>query len=93
MPIAPIPTLSQPAASTRPDIDRAAPPATSPANIAPASSTAPLLNPDPVINSSLGIVVLQYFSQAGNVTQTFPSRQQLDTYQIYGLKGLPSQTE
>ena len=84
MTIAPLQPVQQIAGPTRPDGDPAAGAVPS-APSAPARA-APILNPDPVINASLGIVVLQYFSNEGAVTQTFPSRRQLDQYQIYGLK-------
>ena len=83
MTIAPLSSLSQ-ATPVRADADDR-PAASGPTPAPSGASAAPLLNPDPVIDSSLGIVVLQYFSQAGDLTQTFPSRRQLDTYQIYGL--------
>ena len=47
-----------------------------------AASKAPLLNPDPVIDASLGIVVLKYFSSNGDLTSTTPSPRQLAAYQI-----------
>ena len=87
MTIAPLPALSQVVSPTRADEDSrtGAPSPASTAAPVP-TSAAPILNPDPVIDSSLGIVVLQYFSQTGDETASFPSRQQLDSYQIYGLK-------
>ncbi len=87
MSIAPLPSVSQVAAAQRPANDARSAAGSAQAAAAPSGSTAPLLNPDPVIDASLGIVVLQYFSNAGDLTQTFPSRQQLDSYEIYGLKG------
>jgi hypothetical protein len=88
MTIAPVETVSQAAAIARADQAARQPPPVQPSATpaaAPSSSTAPLLNPDPVINPSLGIVVLQYFSRAGDVTKTYPSRQQLDSYELHGM--------
>ena len=48
----------------------------------PTASKAPLLNPDPVIDASLGIVVLKYFSSNGDLTSTTPSPRQLAAYQL-----------
>ncbi len=46
----------------------------------PPASKAPLLNPDPVIDATLGIVVLQTFNRDGVVTSTTPSARQLESY-------------
>ncbi len=85
MTIAPLQPIPQIAGPVRPDGEPAAGVVPSAPSM-PAQAATPILNPDPVIDASLGIVVLQYFSQAGAITQTFPSRRQLDQYQIYGLK-------
>ncbi len=85
MTIAPLQPIQQIAGPARPDGEPATGAVPSAPSM-PAQPAAPILNPDPVINASLGIVVLQYFSNEGAVTQTFPSRRQLDQYQIYGLK-------
>ena len=47
-----------------------------------APSKAPLLNPDPVIDAGLGIVVMQYFNRDGVVTSTTPSPRQLGSYRM-----------
>ena len=46
-----------------------------------------LLNPQPVIDPALGIVVTEYFSRSGQMTEQFPTARALDTYRIYGLHG------
>lgn len=51
------------------------------------ASTLParLLNPQPVINPALGIVVTEYFNQAGQMTNQYPTEKMIDSYRIYGL--------
>ncbi len=46
-----------------------------------------LLNPQPVIDPALGIVVTEYFDQSGQMTDQHPSVRAIDTYRIYGLRG------
>ena len=46
-----------------------------------------LLNPQPVIDPALGIVVTEYFNQAGQMTAQYPSAKVVDSYRIYGLHG------
>ncbi len=46
-----------------------------------------LLNPQPVIDPALGIVVTEYFSRSGQMTEQFPTARAIDTYRIYGLHG------
>lgn len=46
-----------------------------------------LLNPQPVIDPALGIVVTEYFSRSGQMTDQYPSARAIDTYRIYGLHG------
>ncbi len=46
-----------------------------------------LLNPQPVIDPALGIVVTEYFNRSGQMTDQYPSARALDTYRIYGLHG------
>ncbi len=46
-----------------------------------------LLNPQPVIDPALGIVVTEYFNQSGQMTDQYPSARAIDTYRIYGLHG------
>ncbi len=59
--------------------------------ITPAAAVAPpvrLLNPQPVIDPALGIVVTEYFNRSGEMTRQCPSARAIDTYRIYGLHGL-----
>lgn len=44
-----------------------------------------LLNPQPVIDPALGIVVTEYFNQAGQMTAQYPSAKIVDSYRIYGM--------
>ena len=44
-----------------------------------------LLNPQPVIDPALGIVVTEYFNRSGQMTDQYPSASAIDTYRIYGL--------
>ncbi|WP_419729026.1 hypothetical protein [Lichenicola sp.] len=46
-----------------------------------------LLNPQPVIDPALGIVVTEYFNQAGQMTAQYPSAKVVDSYRIYGMSG------
>ena len=43
-----------------------------------------LLNPQPVIDPALGIVVTEYFNRAGDLTSQYPTERVLDSYRIYG---------
>ena len=43
-----------------------------------------LLNPQPVIDPALGIVVTEYFNRAGDLTSQYPTERMLDSYRIYG---------
>ena len=52
-----------------------------------------LLNPQPVIDPALGIVVTEYYSRAGQMTEQFPTARALDTYRIYGLHGSADEPE
>ncbi len=56
---------------------------------APAATGAPvrLLNPQPVIDPALGIVVTEYFNRAGDLTSQYPTEKALDNYRIHGLDG------
>jgi hypothetical protein len=47
--------------------------------------SARLLNPQPVIDPALGIVVTEYFNQAGAMTEQYPTAKAVETYRIYGL--------
>ncbi len=71
---------------------------TTPDRVAPASAAAQqapvrLLNPQPVIDPALGIVVTEYFSRSGQMTEQYPSVRAIDTYRIYGLHGSPDEPE
>ncbi len=46
-----------------------------------------LLNPQPVIDPALGIVVTEYFNRSGQMTDQYPSVRAIDTYRIYELHG------
>ena len=46
-----------------------------------------LLNPQPVIDPALGIVVTEYFNRAGDLTSQYPTEKVLDNYRIHGLDG------
>ena len=52
----------------------------SPAAARPAGGTTLSIDP------ALGITVLKFFSSAGDLTQSFPSQRQLESYQIYGFE-------
>ena len=54
---------------------------------APATPGAPvrLLNPQPVIDPALGIVVTEYFNRAGDLTNQYPTERALQNYRIHGL--------
>ena len=47
-----------------------------------------LLNPQPVIDPALGIVVTEYFNRSGEMTDQYPSARAIDSYRIYGLHGV-----
>ena len=47
-----------------------------------------LLNPQPVIDPALGIVVTEYFNRSGEMTEQYPSARAIDTYRIHGLHGV-----
>ena len=47
-----------------------------------------LLNPQPVIDPALGIVVTEYFNRSGEMTDQHPSTRAIDSYRIYGLHGV-----
>ncbi len=47
-----------------------------------------LLNPQPVIDPALGIVVTEYFNRSGEMTEQYPSVRAIDSYRIYGLHGV-----
>ncbi len=59
------------------------------ADAAPATPTAPvrLLNPQPVIDPALGIVVTEYFNRAGDLTSQYPTERALENYRVHGLDG------
>ena len=46
-----------------------------------------LLNPQPVIDPALGIVVTEYFNRAGDLTSQYPTERVLENYRIYGKDG------
>jgi hypothetical protein len=48
-------------------------------------------NPSYVLDLGLGLVVLQYYDQQGNVTSSIPSERQLQAYRDGGVK--PGATE
>ena len=56
------------------------PPAVSRATVRPAGGSTLSIDP------ALGITVLRFFSAAGDLTQSFPSQRQLQSYQIYGFE-------
>ena len=47
-----------------------------------------LLNPQPVIDPALGIVVTEHFNRSGKMTDQYPSAQAIESYRIYGLHGV-----
>ncbi len=59
------------------------------ADAVPTTPTAPvrLLNPQPVIDPALGIVVTEYFNRAGNLTSQYPTERALENYRVHGLDG------
>jgi len=60
-------------------------PATSVPGESARAPTTRLLNPQPTIDPALGIVVTEYFNQAGELTAQYPSAKAVDSYRIYGL--------
>ena len=52
-----------------------------------------LLNPQPVIDPALGIVVTEYFNRSGQMTDQHPSARAIDTYRTYGLHGSADDSE
>ena len=49
--------------------------------------SAPLgLNPNLHIDPALGIVVMRYLNEQGNVTVQFPAAQIIEKYRIYGMQ-------
>ena len=52
-----------------------------------------LLNPQPVIDPALGIVVTEYFNRSGEMTDQYPSARAIDSYRIYGLHGVQDEPE
>ena len=60
-----------------------------PAEQGEATPAAPvrLLNPQPVIDPALGIVVTEYFNRAGDLTNQYPTEKALENYRIYGEGG------
>jgi hypothetical protein len=55
-----------------------------------AGNSAAAVSPSPELNAQIGIVVIQYRDQSGEVQFTIPSRQQLDAYaaSAAGTKGV-----
>ena len=69
---------------------QAATPAAVPETQAPVSRIpVRLLNPQPVIDPALGIVVTEYFNKAGQMTEQYPTAKAVETYRIYGLHNDP----
>ena len=66
------------AASGKP---QAAGAATSPAKAAVTSDPNP--NPTLELNAALGLVVIQFHNQAGAVTSSIPTQQQIDAYRLW----------
>ena len=62
-----------------------------PADAAEAASAKPgapsprLLNPAPVLDPALGIVVTEFFNRAGDLTDQYPTRRMLEGYRIHDL--------
>ena len=61
------------------------PQAATPASSASATTTGQDGGSSLSIDPALGITVLKFFSSAGDLTQSFPSQRQLQSYQIYGF--------
>ncbi len=59
------------------------------ADATPTTPAAPvrLLNPQPVIDPALGIVVTEYFNRAGDLTNQYPTERALENYRVHGLDG------
>ncbi|GBQ72469.1 hypothetical protein AA103196_3071 [Ameyamaea chiangmaiensis NBRC 103196] len=45
----------------------------------------PILNPAQHIDPALGLVVTQFYNEAGDVTQIYPSAQAMRHYAVYGV--------
>ncbi len=74
-----------------------APVATQPAAVQAPASASPavsrgLPNPRFTVDPGLSRVVLEYFSDSGNLTNTVPSQQQLEAYRLAALSGYPPAT-
>ena len=78
MQINPVPAVSavQPTAEPSLAPGPADPPAAKPGSVR-------LLNPQPVIDPALGIVITEYFNKAGRMTEQYPSAKAIDSYRMH----------
>lgn len=50
----------------------------------PVGTQAPFINPSLCINAALGLVVMQFYNDRGNVTASIPTARQLQAYRFAG---------